>query len=118
MVYVKLDENVIKGLKNGKFNLRIDVGPANIWSETTVINTLDNMRAAGMIDDVQYIERLPNGTLPKQDMLLAEKRQEKELIMAQAAQELAAQTPQGAENPELPAGQELSFNAEVLPPAL
>lgn len=53
-------------------NVRVDVGPANMYSEIATLQTLDNLRQAKIIDDIQYIERLPKGSVPEQTSLIRE----------------------------------------------
>lgn len=53
-------------------NTRVDVGPANLWSEITCLQTLDALYKAGIIDAVQYLERLPKGSVPAQSDLIRE----------------------------------------------
>lgn len=40
---------------------KIDVGASGIWSEAQSIRTLDNLYAAKIINDIQYLERIPQG---------------------------------------------------------
>lgn len=54
------------------FRLKIDVGPSNQWSEITTIQTLDNMFNMGIVDKIQYADRLPKGLIPKQQELVDE----------------------------------------------
>jgi hypothetical protein len=53
-------------------NVRVDVGPANMWSEITTLQTLDGLRKAQIIDDLQYVKRLPKGSVPEQTSLIRE----------------------------------------------
>lgn len=53
-------------------NVRVDVGPANMWSEITTLQTLDGLRQAQIIDDLQYVTRLPKGSVPEQTSLIRE----------------------------------------------
>ena len=53
-------------------NVRVDVGPANMWSEITTLQTLDGLFKAQIIDAVQYVERLPKGSVPEQTSLIRE----------------------------------------------
>jgi hypothetical protein len=53
-------------------NTRVDVGPANLWSEITCLQTLDALFKAQIIDPVQYLERLPKGSVPAQSDLIRE----------------------------------------------
>ncbi len=42
---------------------KVDVGASTLWSEAIVISTLDALRQAQIIDDIQYLERLPKGLI-------------------------------------------------------
>ncbi len=53
-------------------NARVDVGNANLWSESQSILTLDNLLQQGVITTEQYLKRLPKGTIPDVDGLLRE----------------------------------------------
>ena len=64
--------------------VRVDVGPANLWSEIQSRQTLDNLFAAQLLTPLQYLERLPQGSVPNQTGLLREMR---------AAEGQATQTP-------------------------
>lgn len=43
---------------------RVDVGAATLWNESESIRTLDNLFDRKVIDPVQYLKRLPRGTVP------------------------------------------------------
>ena len=43
---------------------RIDVGASSLWSEVQSIRTLDNLFDRQVIDVIQYLTRLPKGTVP------------------------------------------------------
>lgn len=53
-------------------NARVDVGPASLWSEITVRQTLDGLFQAGVLTPVQYLTRLPKGSIPEQESLVEE----------------------------------------------
>ena len=75
--------------------LKLDVGASSYWSEMASIQTLDNLLMYGKIDIVQYLERVPDGYVPKKA----------ELISALKAQQ-AAMTPDmgGAGGGQMPGG--------------
>jgi len=52
--------------------LRADVGASGYYSEIATTQTLDNLRAAGVLDVVQYLERVPEKLIPKKAELIAE----------------------------------------------
>ena len=68
-VYVPIDADV---LEEYTMDLKVDVGPSSLWSEIQVLQTLDNLLANGKITFTQYLERLPDGHIPKKEALLAE----------------------------------------------
>lgn len=45
-------------------SVRIDVGASTMWSESQSLQTLDNLFDRGVIDTLQYLSRLPKGTVP------------------------------------------------------
>lgn len=53
---------------------KVDVGAANLWSESQSIVTLDALLERGVITPEQYLRRLPRGTVPDVDGLLRERR--------------------------------------------
>ena len=52
--------------------LRVDVGAASYFSEIAMTQTLDNLRASGTLDIIQYLERLPDRLIPRKDELIEE----------------------------------------------
>lgn len=54
---------------------RVDVGAAGLWSEIQSRQTLDNMLQAGIIDPVQYLQRIPKGSVPDLGGLLRDYQQ-------------------------------------------
>lgn len=55
-----------------KMQLKVDVGPSSFWSEISAMQTLDHLLESAKIDFVQYLERVPDGMIPKKDDLLEE----------------------------------------------
>lgn len=53
-------------------SVRVDVGASSLWSETRSVETLDNLFDRQIIDAVQYLSRLPKGTVPNLGGLLRE----------------------------------------------
>lgn len=78
--------------KDVLINARVDVGPANLWSEIQMLQTLDKLLQAGILTPEQYLNNLPKGSIPNQTAIL------KELKEKQAAQPPAT-TPEGAGAP-------------------
>lgn len=51
-------------------NVRVDVGPANLWSEIQQLMTLDKLLEIGAIDQQEYMRNLPKGSIPNQEAIL------------------------------------------------
>ena len=51
---------------------RVDVGASTQWSEISALNTLDNLLSRGHISLKQYLERIPDGIVPKKSELIEE----------------------------------------------
>ncbi|MBQ3202788.1 MAG: hypothetical protein IJB36_04005 [Clostridia bacterium] len=73
-------------------NVRVDVGPANMWSEIASLQTLDALFQAGIIDAWQYVTRLPKGSVPEQTSLI---REIKEKVKGAATAQEGAVPPTG-----------------------
>lgn len=71
-------------LRSYPMMLRLDAGASSYYSETAALTTLDNLFRQGGITPLQYIERIPNGYLPKRQALEAELRSQ-QLAMQGAA---------------------------------
>ena len=52
--------------------LRVDVGASSYFSEIAMTQTLDSLRTAGVLDTIQYLERLPDHRIPRKDELIEE----------------------------------------------
>ncbi len=52
--------------------LRVDVGAASYYSEVAMTQTLDNLRNSGVLDMIQYLERVPDRLIPRKDELIEE----------------------------------------------
>ena len=72
--------------KDIKFKLKIDVGASSEWSEITAIQTLDALLEKERIDFIEYLERLPDGLIPRKQELL-DKRQEMQQQVEQMQQQ-------------------------------
>jgi len=53
-------------------NLRADVGASSYYSQIATTQTLDNLRTAGVLDVIQYLERVPDKLIPKKAELIGE----------------------------------------------
>ncbi len=49
---------------------QVDVGQAGMWSEVSTRRTLDTLLQQGVLTPLEYLERLPRGTLPRQEELI------------------------------------------------
>lgn len=52
--------------------VRVDVGASSLWNEVQSVQTLDNLFDRQIIDVVQYLTRLPKGTVPNIGGLIRE----------------------------------------------
>lgn len=59
-------------LKKMKMRIKIDVGPSSYWSQITAMQTLDHLLEADRITFEQYLDRIPNGIIPKSNELIEE----------------------------------------------
>ncbi len=85
--------------KDTIISARVDVGPASLWSEIQSRQTLDNLFAAQLLTPLQYLERLPKGSVPDQTGLVREQKEQME-AQRQASQLQAAGT--GMNPPDSP----------------
>lgn len=53
-------------------SVRVDVGASSLWSEAQSVQTLDNLFDRQVIDVMQYLTRLPKGTVPNLGELIRE----------------------------------------------
>lgn len=61
-------------LKDKLINLKVDVGPSSQYTEAMAVSTLDKLLMAEKISIVQYLERMPDGYIPKKQQLIEENR--------------------------------------------
>lgn len=74
-------------LQQMPLSLKLDVGASAYWSEIASVQTLDNLLSQNKIDLEDYLERLPDGYVPKKQALV-------EKLKARRAMAEAAQTAQ------------------------
>ena len=77
MMTQKIVRKVLKEFDFSQFkhlwlNLRVDVGATTYFSEIAMTQTLDNLRADGTLDVIQYLERIPDKLIPKKQELIDE----------------------------------------------
>jgi hypothetical protein len=58
--------------KNLWLKCRTDVGASTYFSEIAMVQTLDNLRRDGLIDTIQYLERIPDRLIPRRQELIDE----------------------------------------------
>ena len=63
-------------LKNTPMSIKLDAGASSYWSEIAAVSTLDNLMSAGKIELIDYLERLPNGVIPKKQELIDKLKKE------------------------------------------
>ena len=63
-------------LKHLWLGVRVDVGASTAYSEIAMTKTLDNLRAAGILDVIEYLERIPDKLVPQKQKLLQQLRTE------------------------------------------
>jgi hypothetical protein len=57
-------------LKDAHFTMKLDVGASSYWSEIASMQTLDNLLTQNKLGLVDYLERVPNGYIIKQEELI------------------------------------------------
>jgi hypothetical protein len=57
-------------------SVRLDVGASAYWSEIASMQTLDSLLSRGKIDLVDYLERVPNGYISRQQELIDKLKEE------------------------------------------
>jgi hypothetical protein len=97
------DNNVTDSINTANYqdillSVKVDVGASSYWSEIASMQTLDNMLNAGHIDIIQYLERMPQGNIPKKQELIDELRQRMEQKAMMEQQQAAI--PQEQAQPE------------------
>lgn len=65
-----IEEYDFSELKHLYFSSKIDVGEGNVYSQAAMLQTLDKMRDKGIIDLVDYLERVPDTVVPRRQELI------------------------------------------------
>lgn len=60
-----------KKLKGLWLNVRADVGASTYWSKIAVVQTLDNLKRDGLLDIIDYLERMPDEYVPLKEQLIS-----------------------------------------------
>lgn len=71
--------------RNLLISARIDVGASSLWSEIQSVKTLDNLFGMQIISPLQYLQRLPKGTVPDLNGLIRELQEADRAVQAAAA---------------------------------
>ena len=98
-----------KQLKDMPMMLKIDVGASSYFSEIASIQTLSNLLMNGLIDVVDFLERVPDTYVPERRALIAsinQRRQEQQMMMQQQQEQEAAMAAAGGEEPPIPQNQQ------------
>lgn len=74
--------------------LKLDVGASSYWSEMASVQTLDNLLMQDKITIEEYLERIPDGYIPKRQELIASRKQAAQQQMMQPEGQSAGGTPE------------------------
>ena len=79
--------------KNAIVSAKIDIGASTLWSETQTISVLDSLLTAGVINQKQYLERMPKGVIPDVTGLLEDLQASQPQGEVSTADEIISQLP-------------------------
>lgn len=74
--------------------LKLDVGASSYWSEMASVQTLDNLLMQDKITIEEYLERIPDGYIPKRQELIASRKQAAQQQIMQPEDQSAGGTPE------------------------
>ena len=74
--------------------LKLDVGASSYWSEMASVQTLDNLLMLNKITIEEYLERIPDGYIPKRQELIASRKQAAQQQMMQPEEQSTGGTPE------------------------
>lgn len=74
--------------------LKLDVGASSYWSEMASVQTLDNLLMQDKITIEEYLERIPDGYIPKRQELIASRKQAAQQQMMQPDEQSAGGAPE------------------------
>ena len=74
--------------------LKLDVGASSYWSEMASVQTLDNLLMQNKITIEDYLERIPDGYIPKRQELIASRKQAAQQQMMQPEEQSTGGTPE------------------------
>lgn len=85
--------------ENLLLNARIDVGSSPLWDISSTVAMLDTMLTQGLINKIQYLERIPAGIIPDINGLIEDTKQEMQAM--QPTEEVDSMTLLQEQYPEL-----------------
>ena len=74
--------------------LKLDVGASSYWSEMASVQTLDNLLMQDKITIEEYLERIPDGYIPKRQELIASRKQAAQQQMMQPEEQSTGSAPE------------------------
>ena len=74
--------------------LKLDVGASSYWSEMASVQTLDNLLMQNKITIEEYLERIPDGYIPKRQELIASRKQAAQQQMMQPEEQNTGGAPE------------------------
>ena len=74
--------------------LKLDVGASSYWSEMASVQTLDNLLMQNKITIEEYLERIPDGYIPKRQELIASRKQAAQQQMMQPDEQSTGGAPE------------------------
>ena len=74
--------------------LKLDVGASSYWSEMASVQTLDNLLMQNKITIEEYLERIPDGYIPKRQELIASRKKAAQQQMMQPEEQSTGGTPE------------------------
>lgn len=85
------------GIPVDAMDFNVDIGPASYWSQLARTTTLDALLSAGVITDaLDYLERIPDNTIPDKAGLIEKMRKRQESALSQQQQAMQGAPPTAA----------------------
>lgn len=69
-----LEDYDFSKFKNLWFNVRVNAGATTYYSEIAMVQTLDNLRHDGLLEALDYLERIPDKYIPRKAELIQDLR--------------------------------------------
>ena len=76
-------------LKDMDLKTSVDVGETTYYSEIAAVQTLDNLLQNGMIEMIDYLERIPKEMIPRKEELIAKIKEKEQVVKEQGYAEMA-----------------------------